>query len=373
MRRLSSAIVIVLLFFTGCSGNRSVLDFVMEGGLETKGLVNLALASNGGRVVASKDNTEHPASTLINGITSSENWNQGEGWEAKHEGRFARGGYTGYGVEDPYMAEERGFGETFDPGDSSWRGLRVQMRNGSSVDSALGWVIVELPEEKAVNRAIVHTIDSAEYPAAKFGVRDLMVQYWSKAVDSWAVVDRVGKAKGQSGNTIQDNESGVITLRFQPVRTTRLRFVIRWTNDSKERRRGYYMHSNGTIRLLEIEVYGYEEEKTDSEVVVPAVNVIQDTGEVAAVRAVINNYADGYNKRNVDILMASVSEDYLKGEETYSDLWERMKSILMQYEEVRLRLENVKVSLTGEGATATSRYAARYKKTAHEPLIASGF
>ncbi|MBM3238407.1 hypothetical protein FJZ31_19110 [Candidatus Poribacteria bacterium] len=43
-------------------------------------LVNYALAKNGAIVEVSYDNPEHPASTLINGVTSSAGWDSGEGW-----------------------------------------------------------------------------------------------------------------------------------------------------------------------------------------------------------------------------------------------------------------------------------------------------
>lgn len=46
----------------------------------TDSLVNYALAENGATVAVCGDNPEHPASTLINGVTSSDNWNSGEGW-----------------------------------------------------------------------------------------------------------------------------------------------------------------------------------------------------------------------------------------------------------------------------------------------------
>jgi len=47
----------------------------------TENLLNYALAENGATVDVCGDNPEHPASTLINGATSSDNWNSGEGWE----------------------------------------------------------------------------------------------------------------------------------------------------------------------------------------------------------------------------------------------------------------------------------------------------
>jgi len=361
-----------LIFLMGCAGNTPLAKFVREGGLEAKGLINLASASSGARVIASEDNPDHPASTLINGITSSDNWDQGEGWELKYEGQFARGGYLGYGVEDPMLAMERGPDEAFDPGDPAWRGLRMQTRWGGSVNTALGWVIVELPEEKTVNRAIIYTVDSGKYPSAKFGVSDLMLQYWSGSANSWVVVERLGKGIGQTGNTIQDNKSGVMTLRFQPVRTSRMRFVVRWTNDSRGYERGYYTYASGTIRLVEIEIYGYEREEVDEEEAVP-VTVVQDANRIAEIEIVIDNYVDGYNRRNTDVLMASISPDYSKDGETRSDLRKRMEVIFAKYERVKLELQNVEVRLTDKGATATSTYTSQYETAGESPPInASG-
>ena len=370
---LTYAILLSLIFLVGCAGGSSLVKFVKEGGLEAKGLTNLALASSGTTVIVSQDNPDHPASTLINGITSSENWDQGEGWESKYEGQFARGRYLGYGVEDPTLAEERGPDESFDPGDPSWRGLRVQTRWGGSINAALGWVIIDLPAEKIVNRMIIHTIDSEKYPAEKFGVSDMMLQYWSDALNSWAVVERFGKSKGQAGNAIQNNKSSVMTLRFQPVRTSRMRFVIRWTNDTKSYKRGYYQYASGTIRLLEVELYGYESAEMEEEEIV-STTVAQDANKIAEIEIVIDNYADGYNRRNVEVLMSSISPDYSKDGETYPDLKKRMESIFAKYKQVNLELQNIKVILTDKGATATSTYTVQHGTTADEPpsIIASG-
>ncbi len=370
--RLTYVFVLCFASIMGCTGEKSLVQFIREGGLETKGLVNLALASNGAIVSVSEDNPDHPASTITNGITTSDGWNQGEGWESTYEGRFSRGGYTGYGVEDPYMAEERGADAAFDAGDSSWRGLRVQTRNGS-INTALGWVIIEFPERKIVNRMIIYTIDSNEYPAAKFGVRDLALQYWNDVVSSWASVDRVGKGMGQTGNAMRNNESGVVKFRFQPVETSKMRLIVRWTNESREYKRGYYMHTSGTIRLTEVEIYGYESEK-ETEEQVPPIAVTQDANKITEIEIVIDNYVDAYNRQNADMLMSSVSPDYLRDGETYSDLGEKMESIFSKYEKLELKLENVEVALTTEGARATSAYSAKYGTTADRaaPVTASG-
>ena len=371
--RLFHTIVLFSIFLTGCAGNSSLVKFIKEGGLESKGMTNLALASNGARVTVSKSNPDHPGSTLINGNTSSGDWDQGEGWESEFEGQFGRGGYVGYGVEDSDAATDRGYRQSFDEGDPSWRGLRIQTRRGY-VDTSLGWVVIDFPEEKTVNRAVVYTIDSDKFPADKFGVSDLMLQFWSGSANSWVTVERFGKGKGQTRDTVKDNKKGVLTLRFQPVETTQMRLVIRWTNDSDSYRRGDYEYAKGTVRLVEVEIYGYEKEKADEKEEIDSTAVVQDANKAAEIEIVIENYVDGYNRQNPGVLMSSISPNYSKDGETYQDLEERMASIFAGHKDVQLELQDVGVFLTDDGAVVTSAYTAQYEGVADDsqPSSASG-
>jgi len=377
--RLIYAFVLSILLIAGCTANTSLVNFVKEGGLEAKGIRNLALASNGARVTVSVDNPDHPGSTLNNGVTSSENWEQGEGWEVKYEGALSRGEYTGYGVENPMLITERMMSRnreerfnpnaSFDSGDPSWRGLRTQTEFGE-VNTAEGWVIIEFPEEKLVNRAVIYTVDSEKYPAGKFGVSDLSLQYWSNFANSWATVERSGKEKGQAGNAILNNKNGVITLRFEPVKTPKMRLIIRWTNDSQSYNRGYIPYAVGTIRLVEVEIYGYEKEKEEQ--IAPAV-ATQETNKAAEIKVLIDSYVEGYNRKDIGILMSSISSDYRKNGETYSDLKKKMGLIFAKYEELKIELNNLSVKLTDDGATATSSYTAQYKSSADaSPVRVSG-
>jgi hypothetical protein len=53
-------------------------------------LVNYALGENGAIIEVNHNNAEHPASTLINGITSSDEWYSGEGWEVQYSRSIQR-------------------------------------------------------------------------------------------------------------------------------------------------------------------------------------------------------------------------------------------------------------------------------------------
>jgi len=340
-------LVISLVFLTGCAENKQLLDFVTKDNLENKGLINLALVSNGTKVTVSKDNPDHPSSTLINGVTSSENWDNGEGWELKCD-NVPIINYNNY---DQSMQNPLNPNRTPEPDDSLNYGIRVQASNG--IASPLGWVVIEFPEKKTVNRMIVYTIDSEKYPANKFGVSHLVLQYWTEAtleseVTGWKVIDLIGNAKGKTGNIIRDNKNGVIPIRFQPVKTQKMRLAIWWTNDSKLHSHQYI---TGAIRLVEIEIYGYEGEKSKN-----VETVSGNDNDVAEIEVVLDTYVDGYNKKDIDILMSSISPEYSKDGETYSDLKKRMASMFTEHGQIGLKLQDIKVKLTNTGAIATASY-----------------
>ena len=121
------------------------------------------------------------------------------------------------------------------------------------------WVIVELAQPVTVTHVKIHTVDSEQYPAKDFGVSHLLVQYESETSvykeKIWVNADRYGKGVGSRNNIVQDNVKGIIDVRFEPVKTKRIRVILYGTNDmarSEVNRRG----RTGTIRLTEIEVYG---------------------------------------------------------------------------------------------------------------------
>jgi hypothetical protein len=298
-------IYILIISLIGCAAGKQPLSLATAKiSLENKGMINLALASNGAKVTVSEENPDHPSSTLIDGVTSSENWDNGEGWEVKYD-------------DVPFVDSRQEFQnplspiETLNPNDPSnplSYGIRVQASNGMA--DPLGWVVVELPEKKTVNRMVVYTIDSDKYPASKFGVSHLLLQYWIEAsleseVTGWKVIDRLDNAKGQTGNVIRDNKSGVISIRFTPVQTQKMRLAIWWTNDSKLLSHQYI---NGTIRLTEVEIYGYEREKKIE--TVSTTKAINDN-DVAEIKVVLDTYVDGYNEKNIDILMSGISPAWI--------------------------------------------------------------
>ncbi len=209
----------------------SVLGCASFGGGKISG-VNWALAKNGGKVTTFSEELDHPASTLINGVTSSEGWSQGEGWQAS----FSTGS----------------------------RGR--SRRNRRSAEES-HWITIELAQPVSVNNVKIHTIDSEEYPAENFGVSDLLVQYEFETASKemiWANADRYGKKVGEKDNIVRNNANSVINVRFSPVNTQKLRILIYRTNDLatiSETNRA----KQGIIRITEIEVFGMGRRKDRDE------------------------------------------------------------------------------------------------------------
>ncbi|MFC1718630.1 hypothetical protein ACFL6S_33570, partial [Candidatus Poribacteria bacterium] len=83
-RGMLSCLIISLVIFSGCSVIR---------GLGSSGeSVNYALSSNGATASASNFTPGHDPYTAINGITSSDGWDGGEGWECRfNRERLERG------------------------------------------------------------------------------------------------------------------------------------------------------------------------------------------------------------------------------------------------------------------------------------------
>ena len=228
--------VVILVSLTGCAS---------MGGGQISG-INWALAKNGGRVGVFSDDPYHPGATLINGVTSSEGWYDGEGWQAPITTSLANASDDDYDILT----------------------LAGRRRRVGSVRRGRNWVIIELAQPVTVSNVKIYTIDSAEYPASSFGVSSLVVQYEfiSPLKDKmWVSAERFGKGINAQDNRIDKNTSGVIDVKFKPVSTDRIRLLIYRTNDLARSRDGKSNRTlEGMIRLIEVEVYGVgKHEKRD--------------------------------------------------------------------------------------------------------------
>ncbi|WP_199435451.1 glycosylhydrolase-like jelly roll fold domain-containing protein [Qaidamihabitans albus] len=147
--------------------------------------VRLAVGDNlvrGAQVSASSTHNSHSAPSVVNGTTDSTNWGVGDGW------------------------------------------------NDNTIHAFPDWVTARMACEQQVGRVDVYTLDSARFPASRFGIKDFDVQV--RDGDAWRTVAEV-----------RDNTQGLISTTFTPVTTDAVRLVVHSAND------GDY------ARVMEIEAY----------------------------------------------------------------------------------------------------------------------
>lgn len=215
MKSLNALVRIWIVCLVSVVGIGCLSQFILEGAGGKK-LLDYATAKNGATVFASMgtpghrvqtmiDSTHdgveytitststpgHDAASTINGITSSENWDKGEGWEVQFERLH---GYS------PFM-------NPFDdkiPGESH----------------GCAWIEVHFPEPKRVNRIVIHTLDSSEYPASKFGIYSGLLRVWRKK--RWETLGRIktGKIEYRTQASYGKPAGGKIEFRFSPMTIT---------------------------------------------------------------------------------------------------------------------------------------------------------
>lgn len=192
--------------------------------------INFALAKNGATVNASNYTPGRDPYTVINGITSSENWDNGEGWECRFTRRRPEGG--GWSRLDP----------------------RTIMDYGSA------WIEIQFKGEKMINKVTVYTLDSAKYPASRYGIREAWLQVWKEY--GWTNVGEI-----QGGNVISKSSldrkvaGGKIEFKFNLTKTDKIRLVVFQSNDVSVEGGGWASDRKNEIsvaRVIEIEATGVQ-------------------------------------------------------------------------------------------------------------------
>lgn len=424
MTNLTTATFIIAYLTLICGCQQSFKQVFIEESEIDKQLVNYARPENGGVIYVSKDNPDHPASTLANGVVSSENWDQGEGWEAQFDGEYEYGGYMEVGEREQLAVFSRGGGATRQREDTNQTDYGTRDLYGGGIDgaasSAIGWAIVQFAEEELVTRVIVHTVDSEKYPASQYGISDFAVQYWTPHANAWKSVDRIGKKIGEQHNSIRNNTEGRVTVRFKPVRTSKIRLLIRLTNDTEtyaKRRsvgfvRGMYSRirlrsMRGTIRLTEIEIYGLEKKDELESTVLsqddaseqlldeifavesnapplsldysastseefPSTKIEATASPQEQIEAVIHRYASAYTDRDLSALMTIISPSYSRDGEDYKQLRAKMAGVFRRHTQIEFSVQRLRVHSETRTATVDADYAAALTSAGSPPLTLSG-
>ena len=420
MQKLTTVTFIIAYVMLICGCQKTLKQAFLDSSEIDKQLVNYALPENGAVIFVSQDNSDHPASTLTDGAVSSENWDKGEGWEVRFDGEYEYGGYMEVGEREQLAALNMGGSATRQRNNANQTDYSRDLYGGglaSNTSSEVGWVIIQLTEEELVTRVIVHTVDSEKYPANQYGVSDFAVQYWTPHAHGWKSVDRIGKKIGEQHNSIRNNKQGRVAVRFKPVRTSRIRLLIRLTNDTetydKRRSVGYVRgmlsrlnirSMRGTIRLTEIEIYGLE--KKDAIASVPpsqdAVNeqlldeifaeestaqtspdssastseefplsgTGMETNPLKHIEDVIRRYASAYTNRDLSALMATISPNYSRDGENYDQLRGKMAGVFRRYTQIDFSLQRLQIQ--DETGTADADYVIVLTSAGSSPSTFSG-
>ena len=422
MQKLTTVTFIIACLTLICSCQKTLKQAFVDSSEIDKQLVNYALPESGAVIFVSQDNSDHPASTLTDGVVSSENWDKGEGWEVRFDGEYEYGGYMEVGERERLASLNMGGSATRQRNNANQTDYSRDLYGGglaSNTSSEVGWVIIQLTEEKLVTRVIVHTVDSERYPANQYGVSDFAVQYWTPHAHGWKSVDRIGKKIGEQHNSIRNNKQGRVAVRFKPVRTSRIRLLIRLTNDTEtyDRRRsiGYVRgmlsrlnirSMRGTIRLTEIEIYGLEK-KDEIASVPPSQDAVNEqlldeifaeeftapassdssastseefplsgtgmaTNSLKHIEDVIRRYASAYTNRDLSALMATISPNYSRDGENYEQLREKMADVFRRYAQIDFSLQRLHIQDETGTAMAAADYVIVLTSARSSPLTFSG-
>lgn len=235
--------ILVVLWLSGCR-----TAHFAEGGIfgnqadnqnhEKPQMVDYALASNGATIKCSKSSHDHPPETVINGVTDSEAWDSGEGWECQ----FSLTAYyrPGYGYYYYWWYDYRG--SPYWPWDSEF----------DKDESA--WIEVQFPTRRKIDRVVVHAYYSKK--RVQHGMGEALLQSWTG--DRWTNLAEVRKGYIYSPTPGKPNR-GQYEFNFVPVETDKLRLLV--LHGDKKSTRKLQIGGGRTVeehwaRIVEIEATG---------------------------------------------------------------------------------------------------------------------
>ena len=153
-----------------------------------------------------------------------------------------------------------------------------------------------------------------------------------------------------------------------------------WTNDTVKDPGNYWPDFvTGTIRLIEVEVYGLEKVKGEiptikTEGIEPEELLTEETSDdqSAAIETVIRKYEQAYRDKDIAEFMKNISPNYNRKGETYQKLEAKMKKLFEKYEKINFSLGKLKISQNVQTTTAEATYSLILEKTGDEPVSYSG-
>lgn len=300
-------------------------------------LTNFALSRNGATADASQSVPNHRPEEIIDGDTNSDTWDEGSGWG------------------------------------SSLEHLRTSDLNRRP------YVSVTLAKPVDVRRIVMWTVDSEQYPAPRFGLKDYRIEYWHGT--GWGLIPS-GDTKDKQ-YTARDNTKGrrVHEVR-QRVIARKIRLVPVSSNDTVRN----YQHMagkrpvyevEGIARVLELEVWGYAapEVHTLKQMAqgIPAESMARPVAATPqaqqtdpTVKEVIQNVLDryelGYDMADLPKVMSCFSETYLSNGRTYQDVKTKASRFFEVYHQIDMTLTDINIhpNIVDDTAIVTGGYTLQY-------------
>lgn len=316
------ASLITLFILSGCSGKSLLAREMLVS--PHREMINYALSSRGATAESPDNKPEHPPSEVIDGDTSSLDWDNGGGWE----------------------------------------GNLSHLRMAQTLKRS--YVQINLPERKQIKKIVVYTIDSPKYPADKFGLHSYRLEFWHGT--GWEMVDIADYSRDKQ-YTIRDNKAGKIVHNLTGELTTKkVRLVPVLSNDTKKEYsltgfggRAVYDVS-GAARVIEIELWGYltpgVAELKKSANLFPAGQEYPSEDE-QAIRGILADYEQGYDNENLEQVMSGFSENFstLDGKKRV-DIEEKAADFFKEYTNINITLKDLRIDIapTGETASSESNY-----------------
>lgn len=340
MFRVCTLYLTILLSIMGCQ-SQTLQEHLLE---PPQPLTNFALSRNGAIAEASQSVPNHRPEEVIDGDTTSETWNEGSGWG------------------------------------SSLEHLRTSDLNKRP------YIAVTLAKPVDIRKIVMWTIDSEQYPAPQFGLKDYRIEYWHGT--GWGLIPS-GDTKDKQ-YTARDNTKG---KRVHEVRqrliASKIRLVPVSSNDTVRN----YQHMagsrpvyevDGIARVIELEVWGYAapEVHTLKQIAqgippeamarpIPAVaQVSREQGEPTIkeiIQGVLDRYELGYDMADLTQVMSCFSETYLSNGRTYQDVETKASQFFEVHHQIDMTLSDIDIhpNIADDTAIVTGGYTLQYSPKAN--------
>ena len=316
-------ILTVSFILSGCSGQSLLAKDVLAS--PERELINFALTSKGATAESPDNSPEHPPSEVIDGDTSSLDWDNGGGWQ----------------------------------GDLSHLRMAETLKRS--------YIQINLSGKKQIKQITVYTIDSPKYPANEFGLASYRLEYWHGT--GWEKIEVAGGSRDKQ-YTIRDNKSGRIVHNVaRNLVAGKIRLVPVSSNDIEK---SYSLTAfggkpvydiSGSARVMEIEVWGYPI-AANGERLEPSPNLFpvgkaHPSPAEQSIHKILADYEQGYDNENLEQVMAGFSDEFSTPDgKKRSDIEESAAKFFEEYSNINITFKDLRTSMspTGEEATIEANY-----------------